>query len=149
MEKPFTPDQVKAVLLAIRDKVTDAQLRMLKAHYTRRIASMEEIASLGGYGESYRAGNLQYGVLCGRIARELGFTPDGNKTSTIASLSSEPDEKGHHQWRMDDVVAAALEELAWVIPGTTAELLNLPHAITISGTCFRLLPCRISGVAMS
>lgn len=94
MDKLFTVDQVKTALLAIRDKVTDAQLRMLKAHYGCRTASMEQIANLGGYGENYRAGNLQYGVLCGRIASQLGFTPEGNKTSTIASVSSDPDDKG-------------------------------------------------------
>ena len=115
MEKPFPVEQVKAALLAIRDKVKDAQLRMLKAHYGCRTASMEQIANLGGYGENYRAGNLQYGVLCGRIASQLGFTPEGNKTFTIATaLPDQPDEKGHAQWRMDDVVATALEELGWV-----------------------------------
>jgi len=117
MEKNFTVEQVKAALLAIRNKVTDAQLRMLKAHYACRTASMEQIANLGGYGENYRTGNLQYGVLCGRIAQQLGFMPEGNKTSTIASVSSEPDEKGHYQWHMDDVIATALEELGWVSQG--------------------------------
>ena len=107
-------EQVKTALLAIRDKVTDAQLRMLKAHYVCRRASVEQIANLGGYGENYRAGNLQCGVLCGRIAGQLGFVPEGNKTSTIASVSSEPDEERHFQWRMDDVIANALEEIGWV-----------------------------------
>lgn|ERR1700731_823213 len=113
MDKNFTVEQVKTALLAIQGKVTDAQLRMLKAQYACGTASMEQIANLGGYGENYRTGNLQYGVLCGRIASQLGFT-QGNKTSTIASVSSEPDEKGHYQWQMDDVIATALEDLGWV-----------------------------------
>jgi hypothetical protein len=74
-EKNFTVEQVKAALLAIRDRVTDSQLRMLKAHYHCRTGSMEQIANLGGYGENYRTGNLQYGVLCRRVTRQLGFTP--------------------------------------------------------------------------
>jgi hypothetical protein len=109
MDKPFTVEQVKTALRQFENKVTDAQLRMLKAHYGCRTASMAQIANLGGYGENYRAGNLQYGALCGRIAQQLGFTPEGNKTSTIASVSSAPDEKGHYQWHMDDVIATALE----------------------------------------
>ena len=48
------------------------QRYIVRPRYVCRTASMEQIANLGGYGENYRAGNLQYGVLCGRIAGQLG-----------------------------------------------------------------------------
>ena len=114
MEKNFTVDQMKATLLAIRDRITPAQMLMLKGHYGCRMASMGQLANFGGYGERHRVGNSQYGTLCGRIAQQLGFMPDGDKTYTIATVTSQRDEKGHEQWQMDDVVATALEELGWV-----------------------------------
>jgi hypothetical protein len=120
-EKNFTVEQVKAALLAVRDKITPAQLLMLKGHYGCRIASMGKIAAFGGYGENFKTANIQYGGLCGRLAEHLGFTPEGkwSKTFTIATvLHDQPDETGNAKWRMDDVVATALEELGWVTRST-------------------------------
>jgi hypothetical protein len=115
MEKNFTVEQMKAALLAVRDRITPSQLLMLKGHYGYRIASMGQLANFGGYDHRYQVANSQYGGLSGRIAEQLGFTPEGNKTFTIATaLPDQPDETGKAQWRMDDVVATALEELGWV-----------------------------------
>src|SRR5437879_10515109 len=100
MEKNFTPEQVRDALLAIRSKISEPQMSMLRAHYLYRTLSMERIAKFGGY-RTYQDGNLQYGTLCGRIARELGFVSPGAQTYTIAE-SIERDEKGDAQWRMDD-----------------------------------------------
>src|SRR5271156_4961520 len=111
MKKQFSLERMKSALSAIRDKASGPQMSMLAAHYYRRVASMEKIAAFGGYAE-YRAGNLQYGVLCGRIARELGFDSPGDQTYAIASVSTD-DEKGHSQWRLDDVVVRAIRELGW------------------------------------
>jgi hypothetical protein len=110
LDKNFTVDQVKTVLLATRPKISEPQMSMLRAHYLYRTLSMERIACFGGYGE-YRAGNLQYGVLCGRIAEQLGFL-HRSKTYTIASGAAS-DAEGHFQWRMDDAVVTALQELRW------------------------------------
>ena len=128
MEKNFTVEQVKAALLAVQDRITPAQTLMLKGHHDCRISSMEKIANFGGYGENFKTANIQYGTLCGRIAEQLGFTPDGSKTFTIATVSSEPDDKGHYQWRMDDVIVTALEELGWAnrITGWVAPLERAP-----------------------
>jgi hypothetical protein len=112
MDKPFTVIRVKAALRAIQSKISAPQMSMFRAHYIRRIASMEKIAFFGGYGE-YRAGNLQYGLLCGRIARQLGYTSPHNQTYTIASVSPQRDQEGHAQWQMDDVIVRALKELGW------------------------------------
>ena len=115
MEKNFTVEQIKAALLAVRDRITPSQVLMLKGHYGCRIASMGQLANFGGYGHRYQVGNSQYGGLSGRIAEHLGFIPEGDKTFTIATaLPDQPDENGKAQWRMDDVVATALEELGWV-----------------------------------
>ncbi len=112
-DKNFTVEQVRAALTAIRSKISEPQMSMLRAHYLYRTLSMERIATFGGYGE-YRAGNLQYGVLCGRIAEQLGFV-HRSKTYTIAS-GTESDAEGHFQWRMDDVLITALQELRWFPP---------------------------------
>ncbi len=111
MDKTFTVEQVKAALLAIRSKISEPQMSMLRAHYLYRTLSMERIANFGGYGE-YRAGNSQYGTLCGNIARELGFVSPGAQTYTIAE-SVERDENGDAQWRMDDVATKAIEQAGW------------------------------------
>jgi len=97
-------------------------MSMLRAHYYHRTLSMERIAHFGGYGE-FRAGNLQYGALCGRMARELGFV-HRSKTYTIASGSGEDDSQGHFQWRMDDVVTRALKQLGWFPPLSDKTLLG-------------------------
>ena len=112
MDKYFTVEQVKAALLAIQSKISVPQMSMFRAHYIRRVASMQKIAFFGGYGE-YRAGNLQYGLLCGRIARQLRFTSPGDQTYTIASVSPQHDSEGHSQWQMDDVIFKALDQLGW------------------------------------
>lgn len=115
MGKNFSVKRMKSALIAIKDKISDPQWGMLRAHYVYRTLSMEKIAFYGGYADS-RAGNSQYGSLCGRIARQLRFSPtyEHDQTYAIASVTPERDEKGHSQWRMDDVVARALEELDWV-----------------------------------
>ncbi len=112
MDKTFTAEQVKTALLAIRPKISEPQMSMLRAHYLYRTLSMERIATFGGYGE-YRAGNLQYGALCGRIARELGFISPGDQTFTIATVCDERDGKGAAQWQMDEPIVKALESVGW------------------------------------
>jgi hypothetical protein len=112
MEKNFTVDQIKSALLAIQDKITEPQRAMLKGHCEVRLASMKKIADFGGY-KSGDAANLQYGILCGRIASELCFNSPGSKTYVIATVSRKLDANNHYQWRMDDNVARAIEELGW------------------------------------
>ena len=73
---------------------------------------MERIAQFGGYGE-YRAGNSQYGRLCGWIARALGFVSPGDQTYTIAE-SAGRDARGDAQWQMDDAAVRAIEQGGWV-----------------------------------
>jgi HNH endonuclease len=112
MEKPFPIEALKSALIAIRPKISESQMPMLRAHYIYRTLSMERIANFGGYG-NYRAGNSQYGALCGRIARELNFTSPGDQTYTLATVAPERDEHRAAQWEMDDEVVKALDETGW------------------------------------
>lgn len=109
--KNFTVEQMKSALSAIRGKMSDEQMAMLLGFYVHPVASMETIASFGGYA-TYNAGNGIFGRLCGLIADELGFV-NKSKTATIASNAGEVDVQGHFQWRLDPVVAKALEQLGW------------------------------------
>jgi hypothetical protein len=120
VNKNFSVKQMKSALIAIKGKISDPQWAMLRAHYVYRTLSMKKIAFYGGYGGNFRAGNSQYGSLCGRIARQLRFSPKyaHDQTYVIATGDEARDEKGHSQWRMDDVVTRALEELDCVKPIT-------------------------------
>lgn len=111
-EKPFTVEKVRTALIAVRPKISEPQMSMLRAHFIYRVLSMDRIAKFGGY-RNYRAGNLQYGVLCGNIARELGFKTPGDQTYTIATVAPKRDRRGAVQWQMDDVVANALVKTGW------------------------------------
>ena len=93
IEKPFTIEQMKSALIAIRPEIAEPQMSMLRGHYLYRVLSMGRIAKFGGY-SYYGSANLQYGKLCGRIARELGYRPTGSQTYTIASVSPDRDKKG-------------------------------------------------------
>jgi|ERR1035441_5745356 hypothetical protein len=115
MEKNFTVDQIKVALLAIQDKITEPQRAMLKGHSEVHLASTKTIAEFGGY-SSTAAGNLQYGILCGRISSELGFLSPRDKIYVIAEVSRKRDTNQHVQWRMDDVVVKALKEIGWANP---------------------------------
>ncbi len=137
MRKTFSVKKMKSALLAIEHEMTPQQRQMLMTHYAAkdRTASMEQIARFGDY-SSYSAANIQYGRLAGKIAEQLGYRSPGNQTYTIATHIPERNAKNHHQWRMDDTVAKALEQLGWVSPSDevsadaydyTPELRNLPE----------------------
>jgi hypothetical protein len=124
MEKPFPVYALKSALETIRPKMSEPQMSMLRAHYLYRTLSMRRIATFAGY-SNYRAGNLQYGALCGRIARELGFSSPGDQTYTVATVSPERDSKGEAQWLMDNPVVQALDKLGW-FKGIAKEKPELP-----------------------
>jgi len=122
LDKNFTVKQVEAALLAIRPKISEPQMSMLRALYYHGILSMERIAFFGGYGkDNTTAGNGAFGALCKKIARQLGDEDLG--TSAIASGAGEDDSRGYFQWRMDDVVTKAIRQLGWfpVLPETKQE----------------------------
>jgi hypothetical protein len=112
MNKPFPVERVKSALLAIRPKISDPQMSMLRAHYLYRTLSMRRIAAFGGYLHP-QDGNSQYGGLAGRIARQLGFETPGQQMYTIAETVPERDLEGEWQWLMDEVVVKALDKTGW------------------------------------
>jgi hypothetical protein len=126
----FTVEQVKTALLAIADEMTDSQMSMLRTHYLHRVASMDTIAQFGDY-HSFHSANSQYGTLARKIADQLGFVSPGDQTYTIATLA-ERDKKGRPQWRLDDVVAKALEEIKWATPPDDGAALE-DSSIDLSG----------------
>jgi hypothetical protein len=112
-KKRFTVAQIMDALESVEPILTPYQLMMLEAHYQYRKLSMGRLAEYGGY-DNYGAANLQYGKMCSRIAKELGFR-SRSKTFTIASVCGK-DSDGHFQWELDDVVVKALKSLRWFAP---------------------------------
>lgn len=105
--------------LAIRDRITPNQLKMLKAHYAAEghSATMAELARAGGY-ESYIVANLQYGKLGHLLSDELdGFVSEReggvpNWTFALAEVTR-PAGGGEWTWVMRPEVAEALKQLGW------------------------------------
>ena len=66
-------EELSAAFLAIRDRITEQQLIMLKAHYHSggRAITMRELATASGYGD-YKIANLQYGSLAKKLLNALG-----------------------------------------------------------------------------
>jgi hypothetical protein len=115
MKKPFPVKRIKSALLAIAGELTDPQKQMLRTHGLYRIASMGTIAQFGDY-DSYKSANLHYANVGRRIADQIGYACPRGPTETIATVFPTRDSEGHSQWRMDDTVAKALEEIGWVSP---------------------------------
>jgi len=92
LDKNFSVEQIKTALLAIRSKITEPQMSMLRALYLYRTLSMERIAFFGGYGK-YTAGNGAFGALCKKIAQQLGFV-HRSKTYSIDSGAGKSDSRG-------------------------------------------------------
>lgn len=115
MDNPFPVEQIKSALLAIADELTERQKQMLRTHGLYPVASMGTIAQFGDY-DSYNSANLHYANVGRRIADEIGYACPYGPMETIATVSPVKDSDGHAQWRMDDVIVKALEEIGWVIP---------------------------------
>jgi hypothetical protein len=123
MKKPFPVERVKAALLAVADKLTEPQKQMLRTHYLYRVASMGTIAKFGDY-DSYNSANLHYANVGRKIADQIGYECPRGPTETLATVAKERDSEGHAQWRLDDVIAAALEKAGWVSAAEAAPILN-------------------------
>ncbi|MBK7934556.1 MAG: hypothetical protein IPK01_13960 [Acidobacteria bacterium] len=70
---PPGSDEYKVAFAAIRDGLTDNQLRMLRAHYHSggRAITVRELATTMGY-DDFNQGNLQYGSLAKKLLRAMG-----------------------------------------------------------------------------
>lgn len=63
-----------AALDAIRDKITEKQMLMLRAHYHSggRAVTMRELGKASGYGDN-KIANIQYGSLAKRLLKSMGL----------------------------------------------------------------------------
>jgi hypothetical protein len=116
--EPVTNPEYLAAFNSIRDRLSDGQRAMLKAHYNApdRTLTATELATAAGY-ESYSAANLQYGFV-GKWLHEELLCPlpkrdDGTKIYTFALATGLDDGKVEVEWRwvLKPEVATALQQL--------------------------------------
>ena len=92
------------------------QLKFLAAHYgaQERALNMRRLARSAGYA-SWRAVNLQYGLLAGRIASAIR-APVPSCAVTFLCDFIRPNQASNTEWIliMKPAFAAALKEVGWV-----------------------------------
>ena len=116
-----TVKEYKHAFTLIRDNMPANHSKMLIAHYHSpdRAITERELAEAAKY-SSYRAANLQYGILGHRLCEVLDYQPeeryDGRPiwTLVLAKGRSREAEGLEFQWVMRKEVAQALAELEWV-----------------------------------
>ena len=108
----------RRALLSIEASIPVKVRKIFLKHYyapDRRL-SVLEMGQIAGY-RGTRAANLPYGLFAGVLSKAMEIVPPGpDNISAIAEWDRTLDERGHGGWVMYDELAAALEELGWVIP---------------------------------
>ena len=113
----------KRALLSIEARIPVSVRKILLGHYHAQNLrlSVLEMGQIAGY-DGIRAGSLQYGKFAGMLSESMGFEPPtADKISAIGEWDRTLDERGHGGWVMYGELAAALEELGWVIPQIVEE----------------------------
>ena len=113
-------EEYKKALLACRNQISEAQLKMLTAHYKadHHAITATQLAKAARY-PSFASANLHYGLLGKEIGRHLSIEPGrrSNGTPVWTTILAEGDpEKAkdeHYQWVMQPALVQALEELPW------------------------------------
>jgi len=109
-----SPQEYKKGFEAIRPRLSDMQLSLLRAHYGSpgHVATVQELARLCGI-ESWRTVNRQYGEVAKLLLTEMGYGKPRNYDGELWLI-------GICIWYapmamfMRPEVAVALEELGWV-----------------------------------
>lgn len=106
-------------LTAIRDKVSDSQIRLLLVQYAaeERSVTASRLADLAGIKGGHSVVNLLYGRLGHTFCDELGIEPELRPDFTHrwwSVWSKGWDTDGGFVWQMLPQVAEALEHLGWV-----------------------------------
>src|SRR5262245_59113041 len=119
-----TPEQYRAALLAVRNRMDGKHLAMLEAHHgaTEHTINARRLAAAVGY-SNYSTANLQYRKFARWLADELGYTPDPRPDGSIrwwmvlsyACSGSEETRDGEFQWIMRPELVKALETMRWVV----------------------------------
>ena len=108
--------EYRSALLALRDQLSANQLLLLQHHYHAPGQSMtaRQLAEAVAY-KDYRAVNLQYGKLAGKLCEALNVMVKEDKVYVLASFAREPEiSAGECQLIMRPELAQALVELGWV-----------------------------------
>ncbi len=117
-----TPEQYRAALLAVRDRMSDAHLAMLQAHcrapdHTITATRLAEAAGLA----TYSAANLRYGTFAHWLADALGYAPDPRPSGAVrwwpalayGKAGPEGALDGHFEWVMRPELVATLQSMRW------------------------------------
>jgi hypothetical protein len=116
-----TPDQFRAALLAVRQRMTDVQLKMLQAHCrsAEHTTSLDHLAELLSLASSSGARNA-YRNYARFIADELKFVPGSvsNKPVWLCAIAyGQPDADakmdGDFQWIMRPELVEAMQAMKW------------------------------------
>lgn len=108
----------KRALLSIEARISVNVRKILLGHYQAQNLrlSVFEMGKIAGYAGT-RAASLQYGKFAGMLSELMVFEPPTvDKISVIGRWDRTLDERGHGGWVMYGELAAALEELGWVMP---------------------------------
>lgn len=105
-----------------RIQVTDFQKRMLGIHHAspKRTITAVRMAKALGYSHHGPVCN-SYGSLGQALGRELRWKPGDHVGHGVARLAVLEKHHGIWRWIMRPEVAAAIEELGWVVPAELAE----------------------------
>jgi hypothetical protein len=112
-----TPLQYKAALLAVRQRMTDVQLKMLQIHCRSEGHSTSTNHLADAAGLPTAAGYTSYAHL---IANELNYSPEPNAKKplwlhSLAYLRPDTAEKvdGWSEWIMRPELVATLQSMKW------------------------------------
>jgi hypothetical protein len=117
-----TPEQFRAALLAVRQRMTDVQLKMLQAHCRsdEHTTSLDDLAELLDLASSPGARNA-YRNYARLIADALKFVPDSlsNKPVWLCAIAyGQPDADskmdGGFEWTMRPELVQAMQTMKWV-----------------------------------
>lgn len=108
-------DEYRAGLVAVRERMTDKQFRMLRHHYLALggSATQRQLSAAVGYA-NYGGANLQYGKLAGKLAEAMEIKVTGDLVYLLSTFRREPNvADGEVQLVMRPEIRAALQSLGW------------------------------------
>lgn len=116
-EIPTSDRYVRALeLMNAARRISDAQWRMLRAHYRAPEHTMTatELAAAAGF-NVYSGVNLHYGTFGANLARKLEWPvpPDEPQASALATFAEGAPDAPHTRWTLRPQVVAALDRLKW------------------------------------
>ena len=106
----LTVAEYKSAFKALRDQMSDSDLRMLKGHYdaSNYIITATQLSQVVGF-KNFNAANLRYGKLAGRLCEFFEIYPKYNVL--VLATFKQVDVELH--WIMRPQVVQAIHELGW------------------------------------